>query len=139
MAGMQAGGRPRGEAFRFSSLAVGTAAGALDGALKQYVTPHAWWARGAGRIGMVGLGVLGYFIGLPDDVSYGLQTAGTFGLAGQVAPAIGQKSARVVLADVAPARVRPRAAPCATCAQDAMAAAPDVNYAPGRLTPAGVL
>jgi hypothetical protein len=115
-------------AFDFIPLMVGTGAGLGAGLLRSYGTGLPAWRMGVYSGALIGAGVAGHFFDLNNDLSYGLQIAGAYGLAEQVAPAIKGKSAKLLFSDVAEIAGDTRAgahrvgshAGCSACAAKAL-------------------
>ncbi|HVB27126.1 MAG TPA: hypothetical protein VNE21_04350 [Mycobacteriales bacterium] len=94
-----AAGRPK---FDFIPAMVGTGAGLTSGLLRSYGGSLPAWRMGVFNGALLALGVAGHFFDWNNDLSYGLQISGAYGLAERVGPAIAGKSAVLILEDAVP-------------------------------------
>jgi hypothetical protein len=112
-------------AFDFIPVMVGTGAGLGAGLLRAYGTGLPAWRMGVYEGGLIAAGVACHFFDVNNDLAYGLQIAGAYGLAEQIAPAIKGKSVKLIFSDIAeiapPAAHRVSShAGCSACAAKAL-------------------
>jgi hypothetical protein len=113
--------------FDFIPVMVGTGAGLGAGLLRSYGTGLPAWRMGVYEGVLIAGGVAAHFFDLNNDLAYGLQIAGAYGLAEQIAPAIKGKNAALIFSDIAeiapsqPAAHRVSShAGCSACAAKAL-------------------